>query len=48
MDRNGEIIVYNEPVYDLMVIPGQVSVDETDWNLLADLLELDSAGVRER
>ena len=48
LDRNGEIIVYNEPVYDLMVIPGQVSVDETDWNLLADLLELDSAGVRER
>lgn len=48
LDRNGEIIVYNEPVYDLMVIPGQVPVNDMDWNMLADLLELDSAGVRER
>ena len=24
-DRNGELLVYNEAVYDLMVVPGQVS-----------------------
>ena len=47
-DRNGEILVYNEAVYDLMVVPGQVDVDSMDWNFLADLLEIDSAGTRER
>ncbi len=46
LDRNGQIMVYNEAVYDLMVIPGQV--EDADWALLADLLELDEEGVKER
>lgn len=46
LDRNGQIMVYNEAVYDLMVIPGQVV--DADWALLADLLELDEEGVKER
>lgn len=29
LDRNGEILVQNEPVYDLMVIPGQVKEMDT-------------------
>ncbi len=35
-DRNGELLVYNEPYYDLMVIPGQVrEMDTTEFiNLL--------------
>ncbi len=35
-DRNGELLVYNEPYYDLMVIPRQVtSIDTTEFiNLL--------------
>jgi penicillin-binding protein 2 len=28
-DRNGEILVYNEPVYDLMVIPAQLAPFDT-------------------
>lgn len=48
LDRNGQILVYNEAVYDLMVVPGQVRVDSMDWNKLADLLEIDSLGARER
>lgn len=46
-DRNGEILVYNEAVYDLMVIPSQVKPD-MDWVKLADLLELDEEGVKNR
>lgn len=36
-DRNGELLVYNEPYYDLMVIPRQVtSIDTTEFiNLLS-------------
>ncbi len=31
-DRNGELLVYNEPFYDLMVIPGQVrDIDTTEF-----------------
>ena len=48
LDRDGRILVYNEAVYDLMVVPGQVDADSVDWNLLARLIEVDSAGVRER
>ncbi|HET8828022.1 MAG TPA: penicillin-binding protein 2, partial [Pelobium sp.] len=29
LDRNGEVLVQNEPVYDLMVIPGQVKEMDT-------------------
>lgn len=46
LDRNGKIIVYNEAVYDLMVVPGQV--ENADWALLAGLLDLDEASVKER
>ncbi|MBU2649713.1 MAG: penicillin-binding protein 2 [Bacteroidetes bacterium] len=28
-DRNGNLLVYNEPAYDLMVIPGQLSTFDT-------------------
>jgi len=28
-DRNGELLVYNEPIYDLMVIPKEVYVEDT-------------------
>lgn len=45
-DRNGEILVYNEAVYDLMIIPGQAK--DIDWALLADLLEIPEEGARER
>ncbi|MFW6352388.1 MAG: hypothetical protein ACOC2E_08355, partial [Bacteroidota bacterium] len=31
-DRNGELLVYNDPYYDLMVIPGQVGdIDTTEF-----------------
>ena len=38
-DRNGELLVYNEPVYDLMIIPGQAknildSPELVDWSKL--------------
>ena len=28
-DRNGELIVYNKPVYDLMVVPREVALEDT-------------------
>ena len=37
-DRNGELLVYNEAVYDLMVIPGQVR--DIDTTALCRLLDL--------
>ena len=37
-DRNGELLVYNEAVYDLMVIPGQVKdIDTAELCRLLDL-----------
>jgi penicillin-binding protein 2 len=31
-DRNGELLVYNEPYYDLMVVPGQIkNIDTTEF-----------------
>ncbi len=37
-DRNGELLVYNEPYYDLMVIPGQVrDIDTTAFCKLLGL-----------
>ncbi len=45
-DRNGQILVYNEAVYDLMIIPGQAK--ETDWAFLARLLEITEEGAKER
>ena len=40
-DRNGELLVYNEPFYDIMVIPGQVmDIDTTEFcNLLGISVE---------
>ncbi|MBO6118617.1 MAG: penicillin-binding protein 2 [Bacteroidales bacterium] len=37
-DRNGKLLVYNEAVYDLMVIPRQVK--NLDTNLLCSLLKI--------
>ena len=45
-DRNGEILVYNEAVYDLMIVPGQAK--DIDWALLAELLEITENGARDR
>jgi len=39
-DRNGELLVYNEAAYDLMIIPRQVS-KELDTNSICKLLELE-------
>ncbi len=37
-DRNGELLVYNEPYYDLMVIPAQVGeIDTTEFISLFDI-----------
>lgn len=45
-DRNGKLIVYNEAVYDLMVVPNQVkNVDTAD---LCRLLDIDLNGFLER
>lgn len=39
-DRNGELLVYNEPYYDLMVIPRQVtSIDTTEFIRLLGITE---------
>lgn len=45
-DRNGEILVYNEAVYDLMIVPGQAK--DIDWAALAALLEITEEGAKER
>ncbi|WP_164126033.1 penicillin-binding protein 2 [Sphingobacterium luzhongxinii] len=42
LDRNGKILVQNEPVYDLLVIPREVK--DIDTLLLCRLLEIDKAG----
>lgn len=45
-DRNGELLVYNEAAYDLMVIPGQVK--DLDTLELAGLLGISKDQFRER
>ncbi|MEG1497829.1 MAG: penicillin-binding protein 2 [Bacteroidales bacterium] len=45
-DRHENLLVYNEAVYDLMVIPSQVK--KADWNLLAELIEIDVSGAKDR
>lgn len=45
-DRYGNILVYNEAVYDLMIVPGQAK--DIDWALLAELLEITEEGAKER
>ncbi len=37
-DRNGELLVYNQPVYDLMVVPGQLApFDTTEFCEILDI-----------
>lgn len=39
-DRNGELLVYNQAVYDIMVIPGQVGkMDTLDFCKILDITE---------
>ncbi|OIP02815.1 MAG: penicillin-binding protein 2 [Bacteroidetes bacterium CG2_30_33_31] len=45
-DRNGKILVYNEAVYDLMVIPNRVK--NIDTVALCKLLDIDKEGFNER
>ncbi len=45
-DRNGELLVYNEAAYDLMVIPNQVEAFDTA--LLCQMLDLTKEKVEQR
>mgnify|MGYP000935006947 FL=1 len=45
-DRNGKLLVYNEAVYDLMVLPAQVG--EIDTVEFCNLLQIPVEGFRER
>ena len=45
-DRNGELLVYNEAAYDLMVIPRQL--EEFDTTELCSLLDIDKEEFTER
>lgn len=45
-DRNGELMVYNEAVFDLMVVPGQVK--DIDEEMLCQLLEIDYEDYQKR
>ena len=45
-DRNGELLVYNEAAYDLMVIPKQVK--KIDTLAFCQLLEIDTTEFREK
>ncbi len=46
LDRNGKILVQNEPVYDILVTPREVK--DLDTVLLCQLLDIDKAGFQER
>lgn len=45
-DRNGDLLVYNQAAYDLMVIPGQTI--ETDTMLLCTILDITKESFLER
>ena len=45
-DRNGELLVYNEAAYDLMVTPREVKT--LDTALLCNILKIDTADVAKR
>ena len=45
-DRNGELLVYNQAAYDLMVIPGQTGVMDTAH--LCEILDITIGSFRER
>src|SRR5690554_4167457 len=46
LDRHGEVMVQNEPVYDLLVTP--IEVAEPDTALLCELIEIDREGFEKR
>lgn len=46
LDRNGEILVQNEPVYDLLVTP--IEVKEIDTALFCRLIDIDLEGFNKR
>jgi len=46
LDRNGEILVQNEPVYDLLVTP--IEVKEIDTLLFCRLIDIDIEGFKRR
>ncbi len=45
-DRNGKLLVYNEAVYDIMVVPNVVS--NIDTNELCQMIHIDKASFEER
>ncbi|MFM1914303.1 MAG: hypothetical protein RIR51_2156 [Bacteroidota bacterium] len=45
-DRNGKLIVYNTPIYDLMVVPGKVS--KIDTQAFCDIFQLDINDFRKK
>ena len=45
-DRNGEVLVYNQPAYDLMVIPNQLK--ELDTADFCQLIDIDRKTFREK
>ena len=46
LDRNGEILVDNYPVYVLTAIPGEMSNRSNQFKLIADYIESDSNKIR--
>ena len=46
LDRHGEVLVQNEPVYDLLVTPREVG--ELDTNLFCQLIDIDREGFDKR
>ncbi len=46
LDRKGEILVDNYPVYVLTAIPGEMSDKKEQFNLIADYIESDSSIIR--
>ncbi|MBI9066119.1 MAG: penicillin-binding protein 2 [Salinivirgaceae bacterium] len=45
-DRNGQLLVYNEAAYDLMILPNQMA--EFDTNQLSSLLNLTKEEIKQR
>lgn len=46
LDRNGEVLVQNEPVYDLLITPREAK--EIDTALLCQLIDIDLVGFKSR
>lgn len=46
LDRNGEVLVQNEPVYDILVTPNEIS--GLDTALFCELIEIDREGFDKR